>query len=130
MKFFAKNTFALLAAVFLTTTCLAFGAWGSHKSSASRATDITFENTMKFNNGVSLPAGTYRLSVPNNQQTPEVTFSQDGKVVATEKANVVDEQKKNDATEIDSTTQGDAQQLNVIRPSGWNEELVFGNAGQ
>jgi hypothetical protein len=130
MKFFAKNTFAYLAAVFFTATCFAFGSWGSHKSSASRATDITFENNMKFSDGVSLPAGTYRVSVPNNAQAASITFSQDGKVVATEKAKVVDEQKKNDTTEIDSTTQGNAQELTAIRPSGWQEEIVFGNPGQ
>lgn len=130
MKLFAKKSFAYLAAVFFTTTCFAFGSWGSHKSSASRATEVTFAKTMKFNNGITLPAGTYRLSIPKDVKSAEVTFTRDGKVVATEKAKVVDEQKKNETTEVDSVTQGDAEKLTAIRPDGWQEELVFGNAGE
>ncbi len=129
MKLFAKNSIAYLAAVFFTTACFAFGAWGSHKSSNSRATSITLQNSMKFSNGITLPAGTYRLSVPKNEKSAEVTFTQDGKVIATEKARVVDEQKKYDSTEIDSVNQGNVEQLTAIRPGGWDEELVFGNAG-
>jgi hypothetical protein len=59
-----------------------------------------------------------------------VTFSQDGKVVATIEAKVVTGEKKNDATEIDSINQGDAQTLTSIHPAGWNEEIVFGSDAQ
>jgi len=81
----------------------------------------------KFNNGTTLPAGTYRMEVPENPTTPAVAFVQDGKVVATVEAKVVTEQKKNNATEVDSVTQGDAQVVRAIRPGGWTEEIDFGS---
>jgi hypothetical protein len=70
------------------------------------------------------------MEVPENSQTPSVTFSQDGKVMATVEAKVVTEQKKNEDTEIDGVTQGDAKVLTAIRPAGWNEKLVFGSEGE
>lgn len=124
-----KKLFAGFVVAILATTCLGFAAGGSHKSS-ERGTDVTFSSKTKFNSGDTLPAGTYRMEVPESSQTPAVTFSQNGKVMATIEAKVVNEQKKNGGTEIDSTTEGDAQVLTAIRPAGWDEELIFGSAGQ
>jgi len=129
MQTLGKKTFAGLVAAILATTCLGLAAGGSHKSSA-RATDVTFSSAMKFNNGTTLPAGTYRMEVSENSQTPTITFSQNHKVMATTQAKVVTEQKKNDATEVDGVNQGDAQAVTAIRPAGWDEELVFSSAGQ
>jgi len=116
-------------ATILVTACFGFAAGGSHKSQ-ERKTDVTFSTTTKFNNGTTLPAGTYRMEVPDNSPTPAVTFAQDGKVVATVEAKVVTEQKKNDATEVDSINQGDTQVVRAIRPGGWTEELVFASDNQ
>ena len=91
---------------------------------------MTFSNTAKFNDGNTLSAGTYRMEVSENSQTPAVTFSQDGKIMATTQAKVVTEQKKNDETEIDSVTQGGTNVVTAIRPAGWEEELTFGSGGQ
>jgi tetraacyldisaccharide-1-P 4'-kinase len=129
MQTLCKKSFAGFAAAILAATCLGFAAGGSHKSS-ERISVVTFGSTTKLNNGNMLPAGTYRMEVPENSQTPAVTFSKDGKVMTTIEAKVVTEQKKNDETEIDSVAQGDAQVLTAIRPAGWAEELVFGPAGQ
>jgi hypothetical protein len=96
----------------------------------TRHTDVSFSNNMALRNGETLPAGTYRMDVPENSQNPVVTFEKDGKVVATSKANVVSEEKKNEETEIDSVRQGQAQLITEIRPSGWNEALVFGSNGK
>ena len=65
------------------------------------------------------------MDVPENSPTPAVTFAQDGKVVATINAKVVNEQKKNDSTEVDSVTQGDTQVVRSIRPGGWTEKIDF-----
>jgi hypothetical protein len=65
------------------------------------------------------------MKVPENSQTPDVKFYKDGKIVATVKAKVVPEQKKNAETEVDSVTEGNAQEVTAIRPSGWEEKLVF-----
>ena len=123
-----KPLIGLMAAI-LSTTCLGFASWGSHKSS-ERATDVTFDSMMKLQNGETLPAGTYRMEVPENSQTPAVTFLQDGKVVATSNAKVLSQEKKNPCTEVDSVTRGKTQLLREIRPSGWDEILKFGPAGK
>ncbi len=69
------------------------------------------------------------MEVPDNSQAPKVKFSKNGKVVATESAKVVTEQKKNDNTAIESVAGGNAQLVTAIRPAGWEESLVFGSAG-
>lgn len=124
-----RKSFVGFGVAILATTCLGFAAGGSH-TSKERATSVTFSNTAKFNNGTTLPAGTYRMEVSENSQTPAVTFLKDGKVMATTEAKVVTEQKKNDETEIDSVTQGDTNVVTAIRPAGWDEELTFGSGGQ
>ncbi len=123
-----RKSVVCLAAAILGTTCLAFGSNG-HKRS-DRSTEITFSSTTKFNNGDTLPAGTYDMRVPKDTTSPNVTFYQDGKAVATVKGQVVNEQKKNDTTEVDSTTDGTAQKVTAIRPNGWQEEIDFGSRGQ
>lgn len=89
-------------------------------------TDITFYNTMKFQNGAVLPAGTYRMQVPENTQTPDVRFSQNGKVEARVPAQVRSEQNKNANTQVASVTDGNSQLVKSISPSGWRETLNFG----
>jgi len=128
MQLLERKSFAGMVAAILATACVGFASWG-HKSSV-HGTDVTFVNTMKFQNGDTLAAGTYRMEVPDNSKTPAVTFSQDGKVMATVKAKVVPEQEKNGDTEVDSVTEGSAQEVTAIRPSGWEEELLFGPEGQ
>ena len=128
MQLLERKSFAGMVAAILATACVGFASWG-HKSSV-RGTNVTFANTMKFQNGDTLAAGTYRMEVPDNSKTPAVTFSQDGKVMATVKAKVVPEQEKNGDTEVDSVTEGSAQEVTAIRPSGWEEELLFGPEGQ
>ena len=129
METLGRKSLAGFVAAILAVTCLGFAAGGSHKS-RERGTDVTFSSTTKFNNGNTLPAGTYRMEVPENSQTPDVTFSQDGKVMATVEAKVVTEQKKNENLEVDSVTQGNAQVVTAIRPGGWDEAVIFGSAGQ
>jgi hypothetical protein len=127
MKMLGSKSFAGLVAAILATTCVGFASWGHHKSS-ERGTDVTFANTVKFSDGNTLPAGTYRMEVPDNSQTPKVTFSQNGTVKVTEAAKVVPQQTKNSDTEIDSVTQGNAQAVTAIHPAGWEEKLIFESA--
>ena len=128
MQLRGKKLFVMLGVAALSVTCLGFGSRGTHKSS-ERATNVTFINTTKFQNGTTLPAGTYRMEVPESTQAPTVTFYKDGKAMATVNAKVVDQQKKNDNTEVDSVTKGNVQELTAIRPSGWHERLVFATKG-
>jgi hypothetical protein len=128
MNMVNRKLLAGFGTAFLATACLGFGAWGGHKS-LDRGTEVTFINTTKFNNGTTLPAGTYRMEVPENSQTPKVSFYKDGKEMATVDAKVVNEGTKNESTEVESVTQGDAQQVTSIQPSGWHEKIVFESNG-
>jgi tetraacyldisaccharide-1-P 4'-kinase len=129
MQVQSKRSIAGLVAAILAVTCLGFAAGTSHKS-AERRTDVTFINMMKFANGDTLPAGTYRMEVPENSHTPNVMFYKDGKVMATTKAKVVTQQEKNQETKVESVTRANAQLLTSISPAGWNESLVFTPARQ
>src|SRR5208282_5862546 len=93
MKMQGRRLFVGSLTTILVTACLGFAAGGSHKSQ-ERKVAVTFSTMTKFNNGTTLPPGTYRMEVPENSPTPAVTFAQDGKVVATVEAKVVNEQKK------------------------------------
>jgi len=129
MHLLERKTFAGLVAAVLATVGCGFAAGHSHRTS-ERSTDVTFASTAKFKNGDTLPAGTYYMKVAENSPTPEVAFYKDGKVMATVKAKVTTEQTKNADTEINSFTQGDAQEVTSIRPGGWREELIFAPDGQ
>jgi hypothetical protein len=119
---YKKSLLGLLAAI-LGLACLGF-------ATSNRETSVTFSQTAKFQNGATLPAGTYRMKVPENSQTPMVSFSKYGKVVATASAKLITEPKKNSMTEIDSVKRGNAQLVTRIRPSGWDQDVLFGNTNQ
>lgn len=126
----AKRIFTTLAAGILATACLGFGSWGMHRS---RSANITLASTTTLNNGATLPAGTYRMRVAENAQTPTVMFYKENsttgysatKPAASTTAQVVSEAQKNQRTVIDSVARGNAQLLRSISPRGWHEELQF-----
>lgn len=89
-------------------------------------TNITFYTTMKFQNGVVLPAGTYRMQVPEDTRTPSVTFLQNGKVKARVPAQAFSGQNKNENTQVASVASGNAELVKSISPAGWTETLSFG----
>ena len=66
------------------------------------------------------------MKVPPNSQTPDVTFSKDGKVMATVRATVVTEGQKKSSTEIDSVAEGNAQVVKEIRPADGTKRLASG----
>ena len=130
-----KSMAGLIAAVF-AVACVGLGSWGFHKSS-ERGVNVTLTATTKFQNGETLPAGTYRMQVEENSQAPKVTFykedpsTQDwgGHAMASINVKAITEPEKNQQTEVDSVTHGNTQTLKTVRPRGWNEELIFGSNG-
>jgi hypothetical protein len=128
MKYLWRKPFVGLLIAFFVGTCSGYARfWDSHKSN-TRSASITFANEVRFNNGTTLPAGTYKMEVPEGSQSPVVSFSKDGKVMATAKAKLISENKKNPYTEVDSSARGKVQQVNTIRPGGWEEVLRFNPA--
>jgi len=129
MRILSNKLFAGLVAALFAATSLGFASWGSHKKT-ERATNVTFVEMVKLQNGDTLKAGTYRMEVAEDSQTPNVSFYQDGKVVATVQAKAITEQTKNSDTEIDYNQQGEAHILTEIKPAGWEEALLFGSSSQ
>jgi hypothetical protein len=131
----------ILSAALAAGVCACVGFAGSHHDSSMRKTRVIFSQTMKFANGVELPAGEYRMEVPANSQTPNVQFFKiytgvyntqtevEGKAAASVNATVVSEPTKNARTEVVGDTQGDVQVVKSIQPKGWNEQLVFAPQG-
>lgn len=121
---FVKSLIGLAAAVLLAAPW-SFAGWrGSHKS-GDRSTHVTLSTAEELGNGPVLPAGTYRMEVPDNATKPEVAFYKDGKLVAQAQAQVVTSTNKNPYTEVDSRKAGSQQIITAIRPVGWTESLVF-----
>ena len=115
----------------LCVASLGLASWGIHKSkSTERGTSVTIADTLQLKNGSTLPAGTYRMAVAENTNTPDVSFYENGKMIATTQATVVAEQKKNSETEVDFVQKDGANRLTEIRPSGWEEALRFTPATQ
>jgi hypothetical protein len=129
MKILGRSVFIGLGAAKLATASLGLASRDFHKSS-DRKVDVTFANPVMFKGGETLPAGTYQVEVPENSTKPDVAFLHNDKVMATVRATVVTQEKKNRVTSIDSVTQGNTQWVTAIRPSGWNESLIFSSAGQ
>jgi len=110
-------------ATILVPSSTGFARGGSMHKSPERKADITFNDVVKLRNGVTLPVGTYRIEVPEDTQTPTVTFSRGGKVVATSSASLVSEEKKNSHAEFDTVRDGNTLEITEIRPEGWSEAL-------
>jgi hypothetical protein len=80
---------------------------------------------MILRSGKSLPAGSYRVVVPENSKNPLVTFKMDGKVIAAAKARVISEARKNTETSVEGIPRGKTELLTKINPGGWYESLAF-----
>lgn len=106
--------------------CVVAAGFGFAAPMKDHHTNITFYTTMKFQNGVVLPAGTYRMQVPEDTKTPSVTFLQNGKVKAQVPAQVFSGQNKNENTQVSSVASGNSQLVKSISPSGWTETITFG----
>jgi hypothetical protein len=131
MRILGTKTLGGMVVALLSVASLGLASWGIHKSkSTERGTSVTIVDTLQLKNGSTLPAGDYRMDVAENTKTPDVSFYKDGKVIATTRATVVAEQKKNSETEVDYVKKGGANRLTEIRPSGWYKALLFTPGGQ
>lgn len=139
MNMINRKSFSGLVIAVIATACLGFASSGFHKLSR---TDVNFTAPAKFENGNVLPAGSYRMVVSGNPQTPQVKFYKEyvgidgmgeagltAKPSLTLEAKGLSEPRKNETTEVDSVIRGDVQVIKSIRPAGLHEELVFGPSG-
>jgi hypothetical protein len=125
MKNAGKRLFIVSIAAIFVGTCAGFAV--AKDSVKAKSVSIDFSNQMILRGGQTLPAGTYRIEIPENSQHPVVTFEKDGKVMATARANVVSQARKNEQTSVESVQQGQSQVIQEIRPGGMREALVFGS---
>jgi hypothetical protein len=118
-----------LAVALLLTASQSFARSWTHHNSSEWSTSITIDSPKELGNGTVLPAGSYNMEVSENSQNPEVMFYKDGKLVCKTQAKLVTQSQKNAYTEVNSTKLGDKDVIQEIRPSGWDQSLVFSSAG-
>jgi len=103
-------------------------ASSGQRSLKQKSFDVDLVSAAMMNNGQVLKAGDYTMKITENTPTPEVTFYQDGTLIAQSQAKAETQPSKNEKTAIHLKAKGDTQVITAIDPSGWSEKLVFGNS--
>jgi hypothetical protein len=121
-----KVVVSLAAAIFAIPLFAAFSAasWFSHNSSV-KSTNVDILYKTNLGNGTTLNAGTYKLEIPLTSKSPELKFYQNGKLVASVRAQVKSEATQPSATEVEYTRKGGAEQITEILPSGLAKGFVI-----
>jgi hypothetical protein len=116
-----STTGAMLLAAGITFA----GLPGIHHSSRKSA-DIDITETTKVPGGPTLEAGTYKVLLLNESDTPEVGFYQGDKLIGQAPVKLDDQGKKFQRTEFVASILDDHSKLiTEIRPGGWTEKIVF-----
>lgn len=94
--------------------------------SSRKSADIDLIQTTKVPNGPTLKAGSYKVTLVNESNTPELEFYQDGKRVGEAPVKLVDQDKKISETEVFADTKDDhSQVVTEMDLSGWTQKVVF-----
>jgi hypothetical protein len=99
------------------------------RSSHSKTAQITVLYTSKIGNGPELKPGNYKVEVAANAKPIEVTFYQNGRLVAQAPAKLVNEGKKADDTQIYYNNAGNEHVITRLDMQGWNEQVMFPASG-
>ena len=106
-----QQTALTFAVAFLFASGLAFAKLPKWAKSAGNAGEISLASSAKLANGPELKAGTYKVEVLSNSNSPDVVFYKNGKVVARTAAQLVDADKKNEASYVVATKQSDGSDV-------------------
>jgi hypothetical protein len=87
--------------------------------------DVKIMGRTKVGNGPELQPGTYQVEVVKNQDSAEVRFFQEGDLVVTAPAKLIDEAMKCSRTEIHSTEVDGGTVITKIWLQGSKESLRF-----
>ncbi len=130
IKTFFRPALAVTGAIFLCANMASAKIWGHNKNGMESA-NVTIINDANLGNGPEIKAGTYKLELVKESPNPELAFYQYGKLVLQTEARLVNENKKIDTTEVTyDTSNKNNQVIQEISPQGWDQKVVFENAGQ
>ena len=93
--------------------------------SIAAAHEVRISRLAKVGNGPELQAGTYRVEVVKNPDSPEVRFYKEGDVVATAPATWTKEAVKCISTEVHAEEVAGRRVITKIWLEGSKESLVF-----
>lgn len=114
---------AVIALPMLASMAFAL-SWFSHSSSV-KSENVQIIYPVRLADGTTLNPGTYRVEFPLTTQTAELKFYQDGKLVASQPAQMNDTAKKAPSTEVVYNRQGDTRTITSIRPGGTTKDYVI-----
>ncbi len=120
-----KRSASTAVTLLLFAAALATAKFPSLGKSTSKSVRVDISSVANFGNGVELQPGSYKLTVVDGSNPPEVAFYNNGKLVAQVPARLVDEGKKAKQTEVESNI--DTHSITEIRPQGWTQRIVFGD---
>jgi len=128
MKDHAVNKSILAVAAILVAASMAFGKFPGFDigHSSNKAKNIQLFETGQIPGGPTLQSGDYRVVLNDNSKKPEVSFYQDGKLVAQVPAKLVDESKKFEQTEIHFDARSATPKITEMDLGGWKVEILFG----
>lgn len=122
------------AAVLLFATGVASAKFPRLSKSTNKSAEIEITQQARLGNGPELQPGSYKVTLVNNSNSPEVAFYQNGKLVAQAPVQLVAGANKFNQTEIESNS--DTHTIIEIRLQGWTQRILFGeintstNSGQ
>ena len=96
--------------------------------SAEKSATVEITQSTQVPNGPTLPAGTYKVTLLGDSNTPQVGFYQDRKLVGQAPAKLVDQKSKSNDTEVYVDNAGGHSVLTEIDVNGWTKSIQFGNA--
>ncbi len=112
--------------ILLFAAALATAKFPSLGKSTSKSVHVDISSVVNIGNGVELQPGTYKMTVMDGLNPPEVAFYNNGELVAQIPARLGDEGKKANQTEIVSNI--NTHSITEIRPQGWTQSIVFGDS--
>lgn len=116
-----------LSAMLLFTAGIASAKFPHHSS--QKSADIDLIQTTTFPNGPTLKAGSYKVTLVNGSNTPELEFYQDGKRLGEAPVKLIEQDKKISETEVFADTKDDhTQVVTEMDLSGWTQKIVFGGS--
>src|SRR5215472_10284052 len=98
---------------------IASAEFPSFGHSSEKTTAIDIAQSAQVPNIAVLKAGTYKVAVQSDSPTTQVSFYQNGKLVGRAPAEVVDEARKSDETEVHVNGAGGNNILTEIDVNGW-----------
>jgi hypothetical protein len=121
----SKSIFASIVSLAFVAGIASAKLPGSARSSEKAAT-VEISLSSQVPSGPTLQPGTYKVALLGDSATPQVGFYQNGKLVGQAPAQLVDQGRKSNDTEVHTDGAGADRVLKEIDLVGWTKSIQFG----